>query len=202
MNRNEKIVAYVLMTYFIFGLSQLLASGAFIAPFLLNKTLLFVVAVLFLFDKKQKVKTPILLFTIASTFFLLSDRFLLSSILSHEQLPYFLGSAWIEVSTVFAYFLYTTLLFYIGFKLRPKRLVEKIGLLLLFALSVAYCILWFFPLKIDVQLAAIAIGVLLLVFAVKSTVFQKNTTQYALSLLFALQSGLEVLRLLSFGLVG
>lgn len=202
MNRLEKIVAYCLMTYFVFGVIQFFYSGVFVAPFLLNKSLLVLVALLFLFSKRVTVKLPIILFVLASICFLIGDRFLLSNFFSHQQIEQYLESNTSEIFSLLGYSLYSFLLFWLGVKCTPTSLLEKGGKMFYFLLVFFYTISWIFPIGTDVSLFSIVIGALLLVLLMKGKMIVSYQEIKALSLLFILQSGLEGLRLLSFILAG
>lgn len=198
MSRDEKIIAYLLMTYFISGLSQFLISGNFIAPFLLNNILLVVVSVYFIFRKVNQKKNPLILFLFGSLCFLVLDKFLLSTFFSDEQIPKILGNPISEWLRIAGFTIYSSLLIYIIIHTNRNYPIGKYCWIILIINILFFIISWILPIGIDSSIPIIINGFLILILVVRSSEIQLNSDLYALYLLFIFMGCLESLRAISF----
>ena len=198
MTRDEKIIAYLLMTYFISGLSQFLISGNFIAPFLLNNILLVVVSAYFIFRKVNHKKIPLILFLFGSLCFLVLDKFLLSTFFSDEQIPLILGNPISEWLRITGFAIYSSLLIYIIIHTNRNYPIGRYCWISLIINTLFFILSWIFPIGIDSSIPIIINGFLILILVVRSSEEELNIDLYALYLLFIFMGCLESLRAISF----
>jgi hypothetical protein len=198
MNRDEKIIAYLLMTYFISGLSQFLISGSFIAPFLLNNVLLVVVSVYFILRKANQKKHPLILFLVGSSCFLALDKFLLSTFFSDEQIPMILGNSISEWLRIIGFTIYSSLLIYIILHTNKNYTLGNYCWIFMTGNTSLFILSWMFPFGIDSSIPIIINGFLILILVMRCSEQEVNTDLYALYLLFIFMGCLETLRAISF----
>ncbi|MEO8934710.1 MAG: hypothetical protein ABI295_10425 [Xanthomarina sp.] len=198
MTRDEKIIAYLLMTYFISGLSQFLISGNFIAPFLLNNILLVIVSVYFIFRKVNHKKLPLVLFLFGSLCFLVLDKFLLSTFFSDEQIPMILGNPISEWLRITGFAIYSLLLIYIIIHTKRNYSIAKYCWIGMIITTLLFILSWGYPIGIDSSIPIIINGLLILILVVRSSENELNSDLYALYLLFIFMGSLEILLAISF----
>lgn len=198
MNRDEKIIAYLLMTYFISGLSQFLISGSFIAPFLLNNILLVVVATYFIFRKINHKKLPLILFLFGSLCFLALDKFLLSTFFSDEQIPKLLGNPISELVRMVGFTIYSALFIYLIIHTKRNYSIGKYCWIGMIITTLLFILSWGYPIGVDSSIPIMINGLIILILVVRSSENELNSDLYALYLLFIFMGSLEILRAISF----
>jgi|GEM_PF-4547488 len=198
MNRDEKIIAYLLMTYFISGLSQFFISGSFIAPFLLNNILLVVVSTYFIFKKTNHKKLPLILFLFGSLCFLALDKFLLSTFFSDEQIPKLLGNPISELVRMVGFTIYSALFIYLIIHTKRNYSIGKYCWIGIIITTLLFILSWGYPIGVDSSIPIIINGLLILILVIRSSENELNSDLYALYLLFIFMGSLEILRAISF----
>lgn len=97
MSFESRIIVAVALMYAVFGVTQYLTTEVFIAPFLLNATLLFLIAdSLFIKSllKNKKVNLGLLSFAVYATTNLFNDQWFMAFLLNFEEL-----STWFDSRT-------------------------------------------------------------------------------------------------------
>lgn len=139
MNKQEKIIAVSVLCYVLFGLFQLLQSGVFIPPFLLNETIVFAVSLYFLAIIRP-FQPSILVFSTGSFCLWVGSRFFIESVFSYQQAEHVLTYVVWDYLQLIGYTLYTFLLLYMLIRLRHNTALYQRGLL--FVGITVFCVSW------------------------------------------------------------
>lgn len=191
MSFESRIIAGIALMYSFFGLTQYLTTSVFIAPFLLNAFLLFVVADFFFFKHlilTKKFSYGLFFFAAFATVNLINDQWFMALVLKYSDLSdWFTSREYYIVQIIGILFLIASLVVMIRF---AKRLNKVFFIIYLVLSSIFVCSL-FFETTLPPELVVFAIGILAVVAnykffenqSVSQTFFTLNSLWFLLALL-------------------
>lgn len=199
MSFESRIIAGIALMYSFFGLTQYLTTSIFIAPFLLNAFLLFLVADFFFIKQlimTRKWSYGLFFFASFSTINLINDQWFMSFVLKYSDLSdWFLSREYYIVQIIGILFLIASLVVLIQF---AKKLNQIFFVLYLILSSIFVCSL-FFETILPPEIIVFSIGILAIVsnyrFFENKTVPQTFFTLNSLWFLVALLNFFEMLSL-------
>lgn len=142
MERELRIVIIVFLTYLIFGLTTYFQSGSLIAPLILTKPILLILAMFFIvMNYSQKNKWLLIFYLFALTAYTMTDEFILSW-LERDISPSF---AQISRSTFFSWLTFLVyFIFLIISAFYQNKILKKTSFLLLELILILGCLCFLF----------------------------------------------------------
>jgi hypothetical protein len=137
MNREERTVFLVFLTWMLYALGVLVDNGRLIFPFPLNEIAFLLVSALFVGWNRKADRKQLLLFSLVAIFQLLSTQFFWTFIVSDQTMEHLVHSIWLDF---FSICFYIALLIWMRYFLVKTALKFRIPILFVFVSVLSYAI--------------------------------------------------------------